>query len=252
MARPLKEGLDYFELDCVLDDNFKLIQAEFGLKGFAIVVKLYQKIYGGRGYYCEWNDDVSLLFTSENGLTGGDLYLISEIIQACIKRDIFSKELYEKYGILTSRGIQKRYFRAVSRREFTDVKKEYLLIDVRKFRVSGDNNEVSGDNNSVNVDGNTQRREEKRREEKTREDKRREEERETFPFGTHNNVYLTQSEYDEIQKTYLYGDGVINRVSEYLIESGRDYKNHYTLLKKIGEEYPKWEDYEDKRRNAEN
>ena len=55
MARPLKEGVDYFSLDCYMDDKIKMIQAEFGLKGFAIVVKLWQTIYREHGYYCEWN-----------------------------------------------------------------------------------------------------------------------------------------------------------------------------------------------------
>ena len=55
MGRQIKEGLDYFDLSCQMDDKIKLIQAEFGLKGFAVVVKLYQKIYGGHGMkmsYC--------------------------------------------------------------------------------------------------------------------------------------------------------------------------------------------------------
>lgn len=77
MPRPIKEGLDYFELDCQMNDKIKLIQAEFGLKGFAIVVKLYQKIYGGHGYYCEWNEDILLLFMSENGLSSDSKNLIS-------------------------------------------------------------------------------------------------------------------------------------------------------------------------------
>ena len=39
MARPLKEGIDYFSLDCYMDDKIRMIQAEFGLKGFAIIVR---------------------------------------------------------------------------------------------------------------------------------------------------------------------------------------------------------------------
>ena len=57
MARPLKEGVDYFSLDCYMDDKIKMIQAEFGLKGFAIVVKLWQTIYRENGKYCEWNEE---------------------------------------------------------------------------------------------------------------------------------------------------------------------------------------------------
>ena len=53
-GRQGKVGLDYFELDCRMDEKVKLIRAEFGLKGFAIVVMMYQHIYGGDyGYYCE-------------------------------------------------------------------------------------------------------------------------------------------------------------------------------------------------------
>ena len=40
MARPNKAGLDYFELDCHLDEKVRLIQAEFGLKGFAVVYQI--------------------------------------------------------------------------------------------------------------------------------------------------------------------------------------------------------------------
>lgn len=32
MPRPYKKGLDYFELDCYLDDKFGMIEAEFGDK----------------------------------------------------------------------------------------------------------------------------------------------------------------------------------------------------------------------------
>ena len=62
MARPLKEGIDYFSLDCYMDDKIRMIQAEFGLKGFAIIVKLWQMIYREHGYYCEWNEERELLF----------------------------------------------------------------------------------------------------------------------------------------------------------------------------------------------
>ena len=35
-----KEGLDGFFLNCQLDEKFELIEAEFGLKGFAILILL--------------------------------------------------------------------------------------------------------------------------------------------------------------------------------------------------------------------
>ncbi len=120
-------GVTYFPLDVHLEDKVRLIEAEFGLTGFAVVVKLYQKIYGELGYYCEWTKEVALLFGQEVGLGGN---AVSEIVSAAVRRGIFHAPLYEKYHILTSLGIQKRYFEIVSRRKAVDVKREYLLFDV--------------------------------------------------------------------------------------------------------------------------
>lgn len=165
MARPIKEGLDYFTLDCCMNDKIKLIEAEFGIKGFAIIVKLYQKIYMERGYYCEWNDDIALLFIANmGGNSGVSKNLIDIIISASIRRGIFSKQLYDQFGILTSRRIQEQYFEAVSRRERVKVKKEYLLVEVGKNFVSVDNNSINVNRNEENVSNNSQSREEKSKE----------------------------------------------------------------------------------------
>lgn len=121
----MKESLEFFPLDVALDDKFELIEAEYGLTGFAVIVKLLQKIYGNAGYYCEWNTDAALLFSSKIGLSAG---IVSEIVSASIRRGMFDKTIYTKYGILTSAGIQKRYFEAVSRRKIVKVKNAYLLV----------------------------------------------------------------------------------------------------------------------------
>jgi len=124
----LNEGIPYFSFDVHLDDKFELIEAEYGLKGFAVVVKVLQKIYGENGYYCEWTKDVELLFSKKIGfLDGGNS--VSEIIRSAIKRSIFNEELFNKYSILTSTGVQKRYFKAVERRKEVEVDKRYLLLD---------------------------------------------------------------------------------------------------------------------------
>ena len=129
MARPLKDGVDYFPFDVALDEKFDLIEAEFGLTGFAVVVKLYQRVYA-RGYYCEWTNEVALLFGKSIGLGGN---AVSEIVSAAVKRGIFDKDKFDKYQILTSHGIQSRYFEAVSRRKCVNVNRAYLLIDVSKI-----------------------------------------------------------------------------------------------------------------------
>lgn len=165
MARPRKKGLDFFPLDCFMDDSVKLIQAEFGLDGFAVVVKLFQKIYGENGYYLEFDRERLLLFTSQDcGLSSGSENKISEIVAACIRRNIFSETMYKRYGILTSAGIQRRYLTATARRSDIRLKKEYLLISVDKTAVNVDNNSINAGENSVNAGDNpkSKRKESKR------------------------------------------------------------------------------------------
>lgn len=160
-----KVGLDYFELNCHLEEKIKLIQAEFGLKGFAIVVKLYQKIYGEFGYYCEWSEDSLLLFMSENGVSSDNKNFIQQVVSACIRRNIFSEKLFNNFGILTSYGVQKRYMKATSRREKVSMKKEYLLLGDDKINHNVDIIKDSVNIMCDNVDKIGQRRVEKSREE---------------------------------------------------------------------------------------
>lgn len=124
----MKSGLEYFPLDVCLDEKFELIEAEFGLTGFAVVVKLLQRIYGQQGYYCEWTKEVALLFGRQCGFAPGD-NAVSEIVSAAVRRGIFDKRLYERYRVLTSKGIQMRYLEAVSRRKSVEIKKQYLLVN---------------------------------------------------------------------------------------------------------------------------
>ena len=125
-----KSGIDYFPLDVVLDEKFDLIEAEYGLTGFGVIVRLLQEIYGKAGYYIEWTPEVALLFARKVGLGGN---VVSEIVEASIRRGMFDREKYDKYHVLTSRGIQKRYFEAVSRRKVLEVDENILLVNVALF-----------------------------------------------------------------------------------------------------------------------
>ena len=153
MGRQNEVSLPYFELDCHMDDKIELIEAEYGLKGFAIVIKLYQRIYGGEhGYYCDFTPDIALLLAArlcgssggvsgkvgtasgEGSLPGFPKNLITDVVAASIRRGIFSERLFKEYGILTSNGIQKQYLKATAKRQVVNLKKEYLLISVPENR----------------------------------------------------------------------------------------------------------------------
>lgn len=127
MARPKKVGLDYFPMDLTSDDSLELLEAECGLEGFAILVKIWQKIYKN-GYYIEWNEDVETLFSRK---INSEKTKVNSVITTCFKRNLLNKHIYVTYGILTSRGIQKRYLRACidSKRSYVPFIKELILVN---------------------------------------------------------------------------------------------------------------------------
>jgi len=149
LARPQKTGLEYFPLDVDIDqdDKIQLIEARFGITGFAIVIKLFMKIYK-EGYYYKWTEKEQLLFSKRINV---DINLVNDVINECIKWGLFDSTLYEKYKILTSKGIQRRYLEATGRRKQVELIKEYCLIDSSKY-----SNVVFVSINSVNVNNNPQ------------------------------------------------------------------------------------------------
>ena len=132
MARPTKAGLDYFPLDVHMDDKVNLIEAQYGLAGFAVVIKLWQQIYADKGYYTEWGEQNELLFAGKNGI---ELESLKNIIAATVRWGIFDADLLSRYGILTSAGIQKRYLEAKVKAKNMSIEKAYLLISVPETQV---------------------------------------------------------------------------------------------------------------------
>ena len=127
-----KEGIDCFLLSCRPNDDFFDIENNHGLIGSGVLIRLWQKIYFDKGYYCEWNDRSPVLFLSNwfGGGSGVTLNLIDDVVNRALKIGLFDRNLYEKYKILTSRRLQEQYFDVVKRRKEIKVVKEYLLIDV--------------------------------------------------------------------------------------------------------------------------
>lgn len=126
-------GIDYFSfnVDFFDDDKLALIEGEFGIKGAYIAIRLLCKIYK-EGYYYQWGDDECLLFSRKVG-AGIASDLVKEVVKGLVKRSFFDKGVFERFQILTSRGIQSRYFEAVKRRQCVEARREFLLIDVSKF-----------------------------------------------------------------------------------------------------------------------
>lgn len=214
MPRPIKNGVDYFPLDVHLDEKFELIEAEFGLTGFAVVVKLLQRIYGQDGYYCEWNDEVALLFGKRIGLGGS---AVSEIVSASIRRGLFDQTLYDRYQILTSAGIQKRYFEAVARRKVVNVEAAYLLVEVTQVPQNVHINRVNVDINPENVCNNPQTKENKTKGKKIRE-KNDDNARDggLIAYLTSNLTHMSAGNMEELRE--MMTDGMTEELVRYAVD----------------------------------
>lgn len=147
MARPFKQGLDYFPLDTNIDNKLEIFESEYGILGFGFIIRLFQKIYSS-GYFLEWNEYSPGLLKKEIGLEKEE---ITKMINFCLDINIFDKNLYLKFNILTSKGIQKRYFTVSKRRKELKeiINYDYILIDLTKYgiNVSNKNTETTDKRN---------------------------------------------------------------------------------------------------------
>lgn len=155
-----KVGLESFLLNCHTNDNLAEIEAIYGIKGFAVIVRLWQKIYSEKGYYCEWTERSPLLFLANwfGGNSGVDINLIKEVVKTALQNGLFNKSLYDKYHILTSDGIQKRYFDVAKRRKEIEVIEEYLLVSVANLGVNVCRNQENVNIFNENVNRNQTRK----------------------------------------------------------------------------------------------
>lgn len=127
MARPTKLGLDYFPHDTHTDEDtaLQLLEAEFGLDGYAVYFKLLESIYA-QGYAKQWGEDECLLFAKKMGAV--TVPKLSEIIKGCIRRSLFDEGVYNLFQILTSKAIQLRWLEA-KRKDVSAIDPKVCLIE---------------------------------------------------------------------------------------------------------------------------
>ena len=136
MARTYKSGLDYFsfDIDFFNDEKMEFVAAKYGNIGELVVIKLLCRVYRN-GYFLKWGEDECLLFAKRAGESISQ-DIVSDVINELLQRDFFCKNIYEKYSVLTSNGIQRRFLEATKRRKSVDVAKEYLIADITGFDVN--------------------------------------------------------------------------------------------------------------------
>ena len=240
-------GLDYFPLDVDFfqDEKIQFVSARFGTKGEAVTMRLLCKLYR-EGYYTAWNEDTALLFARS---VGDDCphTLVNDVVYELLKRGFFDKSIFERFGVLTSRGIQKRYLEATSRRKDVVFVAEYLLVDLGNYpntrQVSRDVN-ISADNVYISpddVDISAQSKVKKSTVQQSREDafafaQAHSSATPSLPekvhFGELRNVLLTEEERQKLDEKLGIPVAIrlIDDLSLYLGRTSKKYTSHYATL----------------------
>lgn len=108
MARPVKEGMDYFPHDTDARNDLKIrkLRAMFGNDGYATYFILLENIYRQKTYELQVPDDETILILAEECKVDYDKF--NKILLKCIDLGLFDRDIYNDEKILTSNSIKLR------------------------------------------------------------------------------------------------------------------------------------------------
>ena len=122
----MKEGIEFYPFPTIYSTALSMILAEFGVAGLGVYALIGSKIFSENGYFMEASEDAVMLLKRACGMSISD-DMVERVIKACVKREIFDKDKYERYGILTSEKVQRDYLIAVRRRKKLELIGNYIL-----------------------------------------------------------------------------------------------------------------------------
>ena len=111
-------GMLYFPFKVNLFEEIaiELIEAKFGLKGTAAVIKLLCKIHKENGYYLKWDSEQCTLFTNKVGRDINEEEM-QGIVDILVEKGFFDSQIYKEQQVLTSIELQKVWLEATKRRK---------------------------------------------------------------------------------------------------------------------------------------
>ncbi|WMI95999.1 DUF4373 domain-containing protein [Bacteroides fragilis] len=126
------DGINYFPVGVnFMEENaMEVIEAKYGIKGPAIVLKLLCKIYK-EGYFIRWDEEQCLIFANKAGREV-QAEEVKGIIKILFIKGILDENSYQENGILTSESIQKVWLEATKRRKRELSELPYLMVRPEK------------------------------------------------------------------------------------------------------------------------
>lgn len=146
MARPKSKGLSYFSVDVDMweDDKFELLLAKHGFIAEAVIMRLLMRLYRV-GYCYRWEERDQIIFASKLGL---EHEVVRLIIVDAVAEGFFDAGLLARCGVLSSKGIQKRYKEMTKKRagdEQISPEHDLLRVPDTITPVEGEETPVSGE-----------------------------------------------------------------------------------------------------------
>ena len=241
MARPKKQGIDYFPLDVSFFSDVKIrkITRGCGVNSTSILICLLCNIYKDNGYYILWDEDLPFVIADTVGVSEG---AVKEVMLKALQVGFFDQSLYERYKILTSKGLQSRLKAAVYKREDIEYIADYLVSDVQ--------NSITDVQNGVNDTGSTQSKVKVKRKKDSKKESPNGDEKEGKPSSCAHPDYLkfqdwikrkapfcsnpknfpvqiTESEFFKLKAKYT-GQEIADTIEQ--IENRKDLRKRYTNL----------------------
>ena len=162
MARPQKEGMDYFphDVNARNDKKIKMLRTLYGSKGYLFYFVMLEHIYN-ENTFCldvseaETREEIFQLIARDMEIT---LDEFKEIFETALKWGCYDKQLYEEKGIITSNGIQKRAAVVLDKREKMRLKYQQFKDGISEAETTPETEEET-----------PQRKEKKRKEKESKE-----------------------------------------------------------------------------------
>lgn len=239
---PVKKGLDYFpKMVTFYDDDkvFDLLE-QYGPLGVTVYDVILTIVYS-QGYYAQMHKDkLARMIVRKIGNRWIKKEAAVQVIDACADIGLLHDVLLSQ-GIITSVGIQKRYYRVgvklMKRRLYDerfwllDKEGEPLLSEPKSGFLS-EENRISSERNGIASERKPIK--EKEIKEKERKESEREQEPARRAFGRYGNIWLDEGEYAGL--TADFGEekveDYIGRLGLHMQSTGRTYPSHEATIRR--------------------
>lgn len=214
MSRPKKRTLDYYpkDTDQNSDPKIQYLMAVMGAMGKHTYNTLLDHIYGrDGGYYMLFDQRRKMLFCDEEKIKPE---FLTKVLDICFEENLFDKDIYFKFSILTSRSIQERFLKAASSRTEIKIEEKLRLMDrdeISDIISSKTRLKFIDDDGTEVVEGSPQ----------------------DGKIEYRENVHMTEEEYQKLVDEYGPGTtkALLDKLNHHKRANGKEYESDYDAIK---------------------